>query len=96
MSDGEAAHGLMCQAHRTGRRDLYEAALHHAYAFADIGIDHADFTQQIAGMPKGSISLVLQRNLGMLAAMAGEPGVAGGRHAALPRLQRLLQLLTSA
>ena len=68
MWDGEAAHGLMRQAYRTARRDLYEAALHHAYAFADVGIDHADFTQQLGGMPKGSISLVLQRNIGMLAA----------------------------
>ena len=65
----------MRQAQRTGRRDLYEAALHHAYAFADIGIDHADYTQQICAMPKGSISLVLQRNLGMLTAYleTGDP-----------------------
>ena len=46
MWDGEAAHGLMRQAYRTARRDLYEAALHHAYAFADVGIDHADFTDR--------------------------------------------------
>jgi len=73
--DGEYAYGLMRQAYRTGRRDLYEAALHHAYAFADASIDHADFTQQIGGMPRGSISLVLQRNLGMLAAYleTGDP-----------------------
>jgi hypothetical protein len=74
-SDGECAHGLMRQAYRTGRRDLYEAALHHAYAIADTGIDHTDFTHQIGGMPKGSISLVLQRNLGILAAYleTGDP-----------------------
>lgn len=73
--DGEHAHGLMMQAYRTGRRDVYEAALHHAYAFADIGLDHTDFTHQIGDMPKGSISLVLQRNLGMLAAYleTGDP-----------------------
>ena len=65
--DGEGAFGFMQQAYRTSRRDLYEAAVHHAYAFADIGIDHADFTQQIAGMPRGSVSLVLQRNIGILA-----------------------------
>ncbi|MHB0934983.1 MAG: hypothetical protein ACYDCO_05580 [Armatimonadota bacterium] len=65
--DGEQAFGWMQQAYRTARRDLYEAALHHAYAFADVGIDHADFTHQIAGMPRGSVSLVLQRNLGILA-----------------------------
>ncbi|MHB9110335.1 MAG: hypothetical protein ACYDCO_25045 [Armatimonadota bacterium] len=75
MWDGERAHGLMRQAYRTGRREVYEAALHHAYAFADAGIDHADFTQQIGGMTRGSISLVLQRNLGMLAAYleTGDP-----------------------
>jgi hypothetical protein len=73
--DGEYAHGLMRQAYRTGRRDLYEAALHHAYAMADLGVDHADFTHQIGGMPQGSISLALQRNLGMLAAYleTGDP-----------------------
>jgi len=75
MLDGEFAHGMMRQAYRTGRRDVYEAALHHAYAFADSGIDHADFTHQIIGMPRGSISLVLQRNIGMLAAYleTGDP-----------------------
>jgi hypothetical protein len=73
--DGEYAHGLMRQAYRTGRRDLYEAALHHAYAFADLGIDHTDFTHQIGGMPRNAISLVLQRNLGLLAAYleTGDP-----------------------
>jgi len=72
--DGEYAYGLMCQAYRTGRRDIYEAALHHAYAFAD-GIDHADFTQQIIGMPRGSVAMPLQRNIGMLAAYleTGDP-----------------------
>ena len=75
LLDGECAHGLMRQAYRTRRRDLYEAALHHAYAFADTGIDHADFTQGIVGMHRGSISLVLQRNIGMLAAYleTGDP-----------------------
>lgn len=75
LLDGECAHGLMRQAYRTARRDLYEAALHHAYAFADTGIDHADFTQGIVGMHRGSISLVLQRNIGMLAAYleTGDP-----------------------
>ncbi|NQU12126.1 hypothetical protein HQ590_15125, partial [bacterium] len=75
MWDGEHAHGWMRNAYRTQRRDYYEAALHHAYAFADVGMDHADFTHQIVDMPKGSISLVLQRNLGMLAAYleTGDP-----------------------
>lgn len=73
--DGEHAYGMMQQAYRTARRDYYDAAIHHAYAFADVGIDHADFTHQIGGMPKGSISLVLQRNIGMLAAYleTGDP-----------------------
>jgi len=73
--DGEYAFGLMQQAYRTGRRDLYEAALHHAYAFADLGIDHTDFTQQISGMPRGSVAMPLQRNIGMLAAYleTGDP-----------------------
>jgi hypothetical protein len=75
MWDGEHAHGLMRQAYRTGRREVYEAALHHAYAFADAGIDHADFTQQIGGMPRGSVAMPLQRNIGMLAAYleTGDP-----------------------
>ena len=75
LSDGEKAHGLMRQAHRTGRRDLYEYALHIAYAYADIGIDHAEYTHQIESMSHGSISLVLQRTLGMLAAYleTGDP-----------------------
>lgn len=75
MWDGEHAHGLMRQAYRTSRRDLYDAAIHHAFAYADVGMDHADFTHQIVGMPKGSISLVLQRNIGMLAAYleTGDP-----------------------
>lgn len=73
--DGEYAFGVMQQAYRTGRRDIYEAAIHHAYAFADVGVDHTDFTQQISGMPRGSVSLVLQRNLGILAAYleTGDP-----------------------
>ena len=53
--DAELAHGIMRQAYRTGRRDIYEAAIHHAYAAADIGLDHADFTQQAEGMPKAPV-----------------------------------------
>ena len=68
LLDGEEAHGLMRQAYRTAQRDVYDAAHNRAYAYADFGIDHADFTHQITGMAKGSISLVLHRNLGMLAA----------------------------
>lgn len=75
IPDGEKAHGLMQQAYRTGRRDIYERALHTAYAYADLGIDHADFSHQIDGVPQGSISLVLHRALGMLAAYleTGDP-----------------------
>jgi hypothetical protein len=73
--DGEYAFGMMQQAYRTARRDVYDAALHHAVAFADLGVDHSDYSHQIGGMPQGSISLVLHRNLGMLAAYleTGDP-----------------------
>ncbi len=66
--DGEHSHGLMRGAYRTRRRDLYDAAIRHAYACADIGMDHADFTIFISGQVRGAISLVLQRVIGMLAA----------------------------
>ena len=75
MPDGEKSHGLMRQAYRTGRRDIYEWALHTAYAFADLAIDHTDFSHQIDGVPQGGISLVLHRNLGILSAYleTGDP-----------------------
>ena len=65
--DGESPYGGMLQAYRTGRADLYDAAIHHAYGFADIGLDHAEWSIRIGGQVRGAISLVLQRNLGMLA-----------------------------
>lgn len=75
LPDGEKAHGFMRQAYRTGRRDIYEWALHTAYAFADLAIDHTDFSHQIDGVPQGAVSLVLHRNQGMLAAYleTGDP-----------------------
>lgn len=73
--DGEHAHGLMRNAYRMSRGDLYEAAIRHAYACADIGVDHADFSIYIFDQVRGAISLVLQRVIGMLAAYleTGDP-----------------------
>jgi len=64
--DGESAHGLMLQAYRTGRPDVYDAALRSAYATADYGIDHAEYTIRLYGQPRPAVSLTLQRTLGLL------------------------------
>ncbi|MHB9109120.1 MAG: hypothetical protein ACYDCO_18865 [Armatimonadota bacterium] len=75
LGDGEYAHVGLQAAHRTRRADLFSAAVHHAYAMADIGVDHSDGTIRIGGMPQDAIAPPLQRAIGMAMAYleTGDP-----------------------
>jgi len=61
LSDGEYGHVGFRLAYATGRADFYNAAVHNAYAMADLGVDHTDFTIRISGMKQDSIAMPLQR-----------------------------------
>ncbi|MCE9590013.1 MAG: hypothetical protein K8S99_05760 [Planctomycetes bacterium] len=52
-NDGYAGIGLMRAYHRTGRPDLFRNALDYCYYWADIAVDHRDFTihQWVGGWP---------------------------------------------
>lgn len=65
LHNGEYAYVGLLAAHRTRRADLFAAAVHHAYAMADIGVDHSDGTIRIGGMPQDAIAPPLQRAIGM-------------------------------
>jgi hypothetical protein len=75
LHDGEMAYVNIRNAHRTHNPDHLHAGIQHAYAMADIGVDHTDFTIRIGGMPQDSIALPLQRTIGMTAAYleTGDP-----------------------
>jgi len=75
LTDGEYAYVGLLAAHRTRRADLFAAGLHHAYAMADIGVDHSDGTIRIGGMKQDSIAPPLQRTIGMTMAYleTGDP-----------------------
>lgn len=65
--DGEHAYALMLHAYRDQNPVYYRAAYHHAQAWADIGIDHTDFSIRIWYQRLGSTGPVLNRTLGLLA-----------------------------
>ncbi len=52
-NDGFAGIGMMRNAYHTGRADLYSASLDYCYYWADLAIDHRDFTvhQWVGGWP---------------------------------------------
>lgn len=75
LGDGETAHYVLRHAHRTHRPEHFASGIHHAYALADLGVDHSDFTIRIGGMPQDAIAPPLQRTIGMTAAYleTGDP-----------------------
>jgi hypothetical protein len=61
MVDGEYGHTAFRLAYQTRNPAYFRSGVHHAYAMADLGVDHTDFTIRIGGMKQNSIAMPLQR-----------------------------------
>lgn len=73
--EGETPCNIIRYYYRSPGKDTWEAAVRDAYYVADVAADHASFQMRMHGYDYGSISMTMNRTLGMLQAYleTGDP-----------------------